>query len=135
MCWSKLNNPTINDSKTSDGIGISTFSSIISGLTGNTTYYIRSYTKTDLGVVLYSNQITITTMPSVTISTVEASNIKTVTATAGGNITLNGTDTVIAKGVCWNTSQNPTIANNKTTDGIGAGAYSSYLTNLISEKI
>lgn len=135
MCWSKLNNPTINDSKTSDGIGISTFSSIISGLTGNTTYYIRSYTKTDLGVVLYSNEITMTTLPSVTISTVDASNIKTATATAGGNITLNGTDTVIAKGVCWNTSQNPTIANNKTTDGIGAGTYSSSLTNLISEKI
>lgn len=135
MCWSKSNNPTINDSKTSDGIGISTFNSIISGLTENTTYYIRSYTITDGGIVIYSNEITVTTLPSVTISTVNASNITAFTATAGGNITLNGTETVLAKGVCWNTSQNPTIADSKTTDGIGAGTYSSSLTNLISEKI
>ncbi|MGO4817266.1 hypothetical protein [Flavobacterium sp. W22_SRS_FP1] len=135
MCWSKSNNPKINDSKTSDGIGISTFNSIISGLTENTTYYIRSYTITDGGIVIYSNEITVTTLPSVTISTVNASNITAFTATAGGNITLNGTETVLAKGVCWNTSQNPTIADSKTTDGIGAGTYSSSLANLISEKI
>jgi hypothetical protein len=32
--------------------------------------------------------------------------------------------------VCWNTKGNPTIADNKTNDGIGTGAYKSNLTGL-----
>lgn len=135
MCWSKLNNPTINDSKTSDGSAISTFKSRISGLTESTTYYIRSYAVTDDGLVLYSSQISVTTLPSLTVAYTPAYDITINSATAGGLVKINGEETVTARGICWSLSENPTIASSKTTDGVGEGAFASSLTNLLPEKI
>jgi len=43
VCWSTDPNPTTSDSRTSDGNGTGTFSSDLSGLTPNTTYYVRAY--------------------------------------------------------------------------------------------
>jgi hypothetical protein len=37
---------------------------------------------------------------------------------------------VISRGVCWSTGTTPTIADNKTTDGAGAGSFSSNMTDL-----
>lgn len=48
--------------------------------------------------------------------------INQTTATSGGNVTSNGGHTVSARGVCWSTSPNPTIADSKTTDGPGTGS-------------
>ncbi len=59
------------------------------------------------------------------LTTVEASAITHNSATSGGNITSDGGYTVTARGVCWNTSSNPTLSNSFTTDGSGAGLYSS----------
>ena len=42
-CWSKIANPTIADSKTSDGTGTGTFTSSIAGLTPATAYHVRAY--------------------------------------------------------------------------------------------
>jgi len=49
VCWSTSPNPTITDSKTSDGIGTGTFSSSITGLTASTTYYVRAYATNSKG--------------------------------------------------------------------------------------
>ncbi|HRZ96914.1 MAG TPA: FISUMP domain-containing protein, partial [Paludibacter sp.] len=49
VCWSTNQKPTINDSKTTDGAGSGTFTSIISGVTVQTTYYIRSYATNSYG--------------------------------------------------------------------------------------
>jgi hypothetical protein len=54
------------------------------------------------------------------------------TATSGGHITSDGGTSVTARGVVWSTAQNPTIADNKTLDGAGAGTFSSTLTGLVS---
>lgn len=43
VCWSTSSNPTISDSKTTDGSGTGTFVSDITGLSPETKYYIRSY--------------------------------------------------------------------------------------------
>lgn len=135
ICWSKLNNPTINDSKTSDGTDTGTFKSIISGLTENTVYNARAYAVTDGGQVLYSNQISITTLPAFTVSFVGAYDITATTATSGGLITINGTETITERGVCWSINTNPTIANSKSSNGTSDGTYSSSLTNLLPEKM
>ena len=68
------------------------------------------------------------TPPTVTTSVV--SDITTNSATSGGNVTLQGSSTVTARGVCWSTSQNPTISDNKTYDGTGTGSFTSSLTGL-----
>ena len=65
-----------------------------------------------------------------TLTTTAITNPTNTTATSGGNITNQGTSAVNARGVCWSTSQNPTIANSKTTDGSGTGSFTSTLTGL-----
>jgi uncharacterized protein (TIGR02145 family) len=64
------------------------------------------------------------------LSTSEVTDISSTTVTAGGSITDDGGLTVTARGVCWSTSQNPTIDDNKTTDGSGAGSFISKVTGL-----
>ena len=50
--------------------------------------------------------------------------------TSGGTVTNECGSAVTARGVCWSTSVNPTIADHKTTDGSGTGAFTSSLTGL-----
>jgi uncharacterized protein (TIGR02145 family) len=63
--------------------------------------------------------------------TVDLSGIKPTTANSGGDIASDGGATVTARGVCWSTTQNPTTADTKTTDGTGTGFFISVITGLI----
>jgi uncharacterized protein (TIGR02145 family) len=66
-----------------------------------------------------------------TISTASVASISTFAASCGGNITNDGGSAVTARGVCWSTSPDPTIAlSTKTSDGTGSGSFSSSLTGL-----
>ena len=70
---------------------------------------------------------------STTPPTVVTSNVILVnpaTATGGGNVTSMGSSSVTARGVCWSTSQNPTILNDHTNDGSGSGEFTSNITGL-----
>jgi len=67
-------------------------------------------------------------IPSVT--TGDVTYITTTTAICGGNVTADGGAAVTARGVCWSTTQNPTTANSKTTNGTGLGTYTSVITGL-----
>lgn len=50
VCWSRTNeNPTINDNHTTDGTGIGDFISNITGLTANSTYFVRAYATNSKG--------------------------------------------------------------------------------------
>jgi uncharacterized protein (TIGR02145 family) len=49
VCWSTSINPTIASSKTIDGTVKGTYTSIITGLVANTTYYVRAYAKNKAG--------------------------------------------------------------------------------------
>jgi len=130
VCWSTSQNPTTANSKTTDGSGTGSFVSSLTGLTPNTTYYVRAYATNSAGTA-YGNQVSFTTQVDLpTVTTTSISNITTTTATGGGNVTSDGGATVTARGVCWSTSQNPTIANSKTTDGSGTGSFVSSLTGL-----
>ena len=61
VCWSTTTNPTIADSKTTDGTGTGTFPSAITGLTSGTTYYIRSYATNSVGTS-YGPEVIFTTL-------------------------------------------------------------------------
>lgn len=50
VCWSTNENPTINDSKTEDGTGAGSFTSNITDLELNTTYYLRAYAINSAGI-------------------------------------------------------------------------------------
>lgn len=130
VCWSTTQNPTIDlATKTNDGIGIGTFTSTMVNLQISTTYYVRAYATNALGTS-YGTQQTFTTNGYATITTNAVSAITSSTATCGGNISSGGGTAVTARGVCWSTSSNPTIADNKTSDGTGTGTFTSALTGL-----
>lgn len=61
VCWSTAQNPTINDSKTNNGTGTSSFVSNITSLAPRTVYYIRAYATNSMGTA-YGNQIVFTTI-------------------------------------------------------------------------
>ncbi len=81
---------------------------------------------------IYSNtasrNILIPGPPSVT--TAEVTNITATSASCGGTITEDNGANVTARGVCYNTTGNPTISDTKTTDGTGMGTFISSLTGL-----
>lgn len=60
VCWSTTENPTVNDSHTTDGSGVGNFNSNITGLTANTTYYVRAYATNAIGTA-YGESVSITT--------------------------------------------------------------------------
>ena len=64
------------------------------------------------------------------IMTKDVSDVRATTAFCGGDITSEGSSTITARGVCWSTGTTPTIADSKTSDGTGAGSFTSNLTGL-----
>ncbi len=70
-----------------------------------------------------------------TVITAEITNITSTSSTSGGNVTDDGGAPVIARGVVWSTSQNPTLEDYEgfTEDGLGEGEFTSELTELLPE--
>ena len=131
ICWSISPNPTTANSKTTDGAGVGNFISIMNGLSPNTKYYVRAYATNSVGTE-YGNEVSFTTQSS-TLPTITTSNVTVLTSTTaqgGGSITSDGGSAITVRGVCWSTSHDPTISNNKTSDGTGTGTFTSSLIGL-----
>jgi hypothetical protein len=65
------------------------------------------------------------------VITTAISNINPTSALSGGNITSDGYSAITARGVCWNTATNPTVAlPTKTNNGTGTGIFVSNITGL-----
>ena len=60
VCWDTIHNPTINSNHTTARRGTGQFTSLILGLTSNTTYYVRAYAINTIGIA-YGQEYTITT--------------------------------------------------------------------------
>ncbi|ALM06417.1 hypothetical protein SB49_00260 [Sediminicola sp. YIK13] len=69
-------------------------------------------------------------LPVVTTATI--AELTENSALSGGEITNDGGATIISRGVVWSTSDNPTISDNKTTDGTGHGSFTSAISGLNS---
>ena len=134
ICWSSTNvSPTIDDNTTNDGSGIGSFNSSLTGLTANTEYYVRAYAINSKGTG-YGDAQSFTTLDNRTVPILTTSDAEVTAQTAalsGGNITSDGGAAVTARGVCWSsTNPSPTVNDNKTTDGSGAGSFVSSLSGL-----
>jgi uncharacterized protein (TIGR02145 family) len=64
------------------------------------------------------------------LSTASVSAITSISAVSGGNVTDDGGVPVTSRGVCWNTTDNPLLTDNKTSDSEGAGSFTSNITGL-----
>lgn len=131
ICWSTGQDPTINNPYTNSGTGIGNYSATLTELQPGTTYYVSAFATnskgTNYGDVIVLNM---PNFPSVTSS--DATNITEASATSGGNVTSDGGATVTERGICWSTSQNPTINDAHVSNGNGIGGFTADMTGLNS---
>jgi C1A family cysteine protease len=78
-----------------------------------------------------SAKVVINTQPIIpTIATSSIIDASLSTALGGGNVTSDGGSAITERGVCWSTTNNPTILNSKTSDGTSIGSFTSTITDL-----
>ncbi|RPH31442.1 MAG: hypothetical protein EHM93_13575 [Bacteroidales bacterium] len=65
-----------------------------------------------------------------TLTTTELTEITDTSATTGGSIASNGGSDIISSGVCWSTSENPTITDNITAENAVSGDFISKIKGL-----
>lgn len=129
ICWSISENPTVNENKVTGGSGSGAYQCSITGLANGTTYHVRAFAVNSIGTV-YGTDKTFTTHSLPTLTTNDASSITTTAAQTGGNVTSDGGSAITARGVCWGTTQNPTLTNSFTSNGTGTGVFTSNISDL-----
>ncbi|MBA7579636.1 hypothetical protein ES708_21507 [subsurface metagenome] len=133
VCWNTAGNPTVADSKSeeADSFGTGAFTRPMTGLTPGQHYYVKAYAYNSAGYG-YGAQVEFTTVEAPTVTTQAVDDILPTTATGNGNMTDNGGENASKRGVCWNTTGNPTEADSKSeeTDSFGVGAFTRPMTGL-----
>ncbi|MGY0039028.1 hypothetical protein [Pedobacter sp. NJ-S-72] len=136
IVWGTSQNPAISlTTKTSDvDYGDGNFTSYLTGLQQNTTYYVRAYAVNGIGVAygLEKKSFTTLTVPTLTATT-PATNILATTAVSGGKITDDGRTPITSRGIVWSIYDNPTAdLPTKTIDLVtsGIGSFTANLTGL-----
>jgi plastocyanin len=92
---------------------------------------VRAYATNSVGTS-YGNEVTFTT-PQTSVASLTTDTVSMITSTAGmsgGNITSDGGQSVTIRGLCWSTTQNPTISDDTTKNGSGTGIFSGDLISL-----
>ena len=128
VCYATHSLPTMADIFISLGSDTGFFSTTISGLTPNTTYYVRAYAINQLGMA-YSEEIMVSTLPNTTpsVTTVSVSRF----GDCVGDITSTGGLEITDKGFCYSTYPNPTILENSVSTGAGDGQFSAIIHNMV----
>jgi uncharacterized protein (TIGR02145 family) len=132
VVWSRSIFPTVSlTTKTINGSGIGSFSSVVTGLLPNTKYYLRAYA-TNINGTNYGSQIEFTTKSGLPeLTTKKPTSIIDSSAICGGDIISAGNSNIISRGVVWSLSPAPTIGlTTKTSDGSGVGLFNSNIRGL-----
>ncbi|MCP4353037.1 MAG: PKD domain-containing protein [Desulfobacterales bacterium] len=133
ICWNTTGNPTIyHYKKTADTTGIGKFECFITGLTHDTTYYVRAYVQNYIQLIYGPEIIFVTKSPALpSVTTAAPNSVTAITAISGGTVDPDdGGATVTARGVCWSTAQNPTTGDEHTSDSTGTGTFESFIAGL-----
>jgi len=124
VCYSENPNPSLNvNSSSSSGMMTgNSFESIIFVVTLGKTYYLKAFvTKIETGETKYGNEVTFNQPVELTTSIVK--NI----STTGFSVDVNVGNTLSSnnqRGICYSTSQNPTVANSNVGDATsGSGNF------------
>jgi uncharacterized protein (TIGR02145 family) len=135
VCWNISKDPTVENDRTADGPGTNSFTSNLSGLLPATTYYVRAYATNGIGTG-YGDVLTFTTLPvTPTLSTTTVSGITRTTAISGGEIISDGGAPVAASGICWSTSENPSITGTHSSDPLTDGSFESNISGLLHNTV
>jgi hypothetical protein len=135
VCYATSPMPTVDHSKAIiAGSGTGDFTQQVSGLSSGTKYYVRAYAKSGNSGTAYGEEVSFTTYAPVSVGTqsVTSSNITTSTAKVYGNITNAGEPPYTEKGICYGTSNNPTLesAFKLPVAGNSSGVYYADIDNL-----
>jgi uncharacterized protein (TIGR02145 family) len=133
ICWSTSPDPKISDNKITSDAGLGKYSCTINGLAPSTTYFVKAYAINSNGISYGFEEAfkTLDIIPGLAqLLTTQVTNISTTSVTSGGTITSDGGNPVNARGVCWSTSQNPSLSGDHTDDGNGIGVFTSQVTGL-----
>ena len=137
VCWSTSSNPSVNGNhlQASTG-GTGSFTCNITGLSENTTYYVKAYATNSQGTA-YGDPVPFTTTgggssaTTPTVITTQPSNPTNNSVTCGGNVTSDGGATITERGVCWSTSSNPSIyGDHLPASTNGTGSFTCNITGL-----
>jgi uncharacterized protein (TIGR02145 family) len=77
VCWSTNQNPTIADPKTTDGSGVGSFTSVITGMVSGTLHHVRAYATNSAGTG-YGNDVLVRTLDE-TVTDVDGNVYRVVT--------------------------------------------------------
>lgn len=132
ICWSVVQNPTIDDYHTANGSGTGEYNSLMENLQNSTTYHVRAYATNANGTAYGEDKSYTTTSGEITVTTNAVTNVTAWAATCGGNATITNDNnlSITAKGVCWSTSHNPSINDYHSNDGSGIGTFTSTISGL-----
>jgi uncharacterized protein (TIGR02145 family) len=140
IVWSRTQQPTIetNMDLVESGSGLGLFEIEITGLEGNTQYFVRAFASNEIGTSYGNQQEFITLLvEKPTVVSLKASDITTTSALVGGNITHDGGTMITEQGIFWGTTINAETTGIKVTveSGAGIGTYSYQLNSLTANTI
>lgn len=98
----------------------------VNNLQAGQQYFICTYAKNDVGIA-YGE--TVSFGAAIGLTTAEVTDITSTTAIAGGIVPNTGV-AITSRGICWSTSNNPTIDDMKITVGNGSGEFTGQITGL-----
>lgn len=133
LVWSTSPNPTISlSTKTIDGSGLGTFSSIIGGLTSitdSTSYYVRAYA-TNINGTAYGEEISLIVFNKLPKISGYGVSFDCYNITVRTEI-IYSVSPITSKGIVWSNRPNPTILLlTKTNEGSGLESFTSSIKGL-----
>lgn len=132
ICWNTTGSPTTADSHTTDSVAATSFTHTMTGLTANTTYYVRAYATNSAGTAYGAQKSFKTTQSLATVIITSVSNITSNSVTIACKVTSQGDASVTERGVCWDYFHTPTTSDAHLSSGSGSGSYTITITGLSS---
>jgi hypothetical protein len=117
VCWSLTDPPTIAGSKTTNGTGLGAFTSDLTGLLGNKTYYVRAYATNSAGTGYGPSVSFKTNIDLPVVTTTAVTDITKTSAKSGGNVNYDGGGTLTGRRLVWRTEPAPDMTDNVIEDG------------------
>ncbi|MFD2969585.1 fibronectin type III domain-containing protein [Sphingobacterium bambusae] len=134
VCWSKEEMPTVDNNyrEATSAKGSGEFGLQLTGLVQSTSYYVRAYAK-NKGGIAYGQQMILRTadIQSVDFAPKPLFIIGSSRASYDVEIVSSGGGAITERGICWGTTENPTVADHKIAHGsTGIGKFRANLTGL-----
>lgn len=126
VVWNRTGSPSLYsyDGVTSDGSGTGSFTSGLTGLLCNTTYYVKAFASNANGTA-YGNQVSFTTSSggAPTATTGGATNITYESATLSGSVTYTGCLSITGRGIRISLVSDLSSGVSTITSPAGTGVY------------